>query len=72
MANRKTIKLSKEQSQELHTLAKAIRAAAEAAEIKKRFKAFVDDNEEALREGVEIDGLLIGVKITKQLTVEEI
>ena len=68
---KKEIKITPEQIKELKRLAKAIKAAAEAAEIKKRFKAFIDDNEDALRDGVEIDGLVIGVKISKQLTVEE-
>lgn len=68
---KKEIKITPEQLKELKRLAKAIKAAAEATEIKKRFKAFIDDNEEALRDGVEIDGLVIGVKISKQLTVEE-
>jgi len=63
--------LTDEQVKELRRLAKATRAAAEAAEIKKRFKAFVDDNEHALRDGLEVDGLILGVKISKQLTVEE-
>jgi len=67
----KQIKITDEQVKELKRLAKAIKAAAEATEIKKRFKAFVDDNEDALRDGVEIDGLVVGVKITKQLVVEE-
>jgi len=67
----KQVKITDEQIKELKRLAKAVKAAAEASEIKKRFKAFVDDNEDALRDGVEIDGLLVGVKITKQLTVEE-
>jgi len=67
----KQVKITDEQVKELKRLAKAIKAAAEAAEIKKRFKAFVDDNEDALRDGVEIDGLVVGVKISKQLVVEE-
>jgi len=67
----KQVKITDEQVKELKRLAKAIKAAAEATEIKKRFKAFVDDNEDALRDGVEIDGLVVGVKISKQLTVEE-
>jgi len=67
----KKVELTTEQIKELRRLARAIKAAAEASDIKKRFKAFVDDNEEALRDGVEIDGLIVGVKITKQLTVEE-
>jgi len=68
----KKITVTADQLKELKRLAKSIKAAAEASEIKKRFKAFVDDNEDALREGVEIDGLMIGVKVTKQLTVEEL
>lgn len=67
----KKVQITEDQLKELRRLAKAIKCAAEASDIKKRFKAFVDDNEDALREGVEIDGLVIGVKITKQLTVEE-
>ena len=65
------IELTDEQVRELHKLAKAMRDAAEATEIRRRFKAFVDDNEDALRGGVEIGGLVVGVKVSKQLTVEE-
>lgn len=66
------VELTDEQVRELHKLAKAMRYAAEATEIRRRFKAFVDDNEDALRGGVEIGGLVVGVKVSKQLTVEEV
>lgn len=68
----KKIELSAEQLRELRKLAKAMKCAAEASDIRKRFKAFVDDHEDALRDGVEIGGLVVGVKISKQLTVEEV
>lgn len=68
----KTIKLTPEQVKELKTLARAIRAAAEASDIKKRFKWLIDDHEAALREGVDLSGLHLGVKVSKQLVVEEV
>jgi len=48
-----------------------VKAAEEAKRIRGRFKAFMEDNEEALKNGVEISGLRLGIHYTKQLTVEE-
>lgn len=66
----KKLELTAEQIKELKTLARAQEYAEEAKVIRSRFKAFVDDNENALRSGVEVDGLRLGVKVSKQLTVE--
>ena len=71
MATKKTVKLSNEQIKELKTLCIAARQAEEAKKIRGRFKAFLEDNEEALKEGVEISGLKLGIHYSKQLTVEE-
>lgn len=68
----KSIKLTPEQVKELKALARATRAAAEASEIKKRFKWLIDDHEAVLREGVELAGLHLGVRVSKQLVVEEV
>jgi len=67
----KQIKLTNEQVKELKTLSVAVKAAEEAKRIRGRFKAFMEDNEEALKNGVEISGLRLGIHYTKQLTVEE-
>jgi len=67
----KAIKLTTEQVKELKTLCEAARAAEEAKKIRGRFKAFMEDNEEALKEGVEVSGLRLGIHYSKQLTVEE-
>ena len=69
--NKKVIKLNNEQVEELKTLCVAIRYAEAAKRIRGRFKAFLEDNEEALKEGVEISGLKLGIHYSKQLTVEE-
>ena len=68
----KSIKPTPEQVRELKTLARAIKAAAEASDIKKRFKWLIDDHEALLREGVDLAGLHLGVKVSKQLVVEEV
>lgn len=69
---RKTIELSDAQLKELHKLAKAQKYAEDAKEIRKRFKAFVDDNREALADGIEVDGMVLGLKVSLQMTVEEL
>ena len=65
--------LTSEQKQDLHALAVAIKAACVAKKLRERFKAFIDDNEDALRgeDGLVIDGLRISVKVSKRLDVEE-
>lgn len=71
MATKKKVELTNDQLKELKALAKAQEAAEEAREIRARFKGFVDDNLDALMERVTIGDLVLGVKISKQLTVEE-
>lgn len=61
-----------ERAKELKPLVRAIRAAAEASDIKKRFKWLIDDHEAARREGVDVNSLHLGVKISKQFVVEEV
>lgn len=68
----KKFNITDEQIKELKKLARAQRYAEEAKQIRARFKAFTEDNLDTLVEGVEIDGLMLGVKISKQLTVEEV
>ena len=67
---KKQIKLTTDQVKELKALAEAARQAEEAKKIRGRFKAFMEDNEEALKEGVETAGLRLGIHYSKQLTVE--
>jgi len=69
---KKTIELTDTQLKELHKLARAQRYAEDAKEIRKRFKAFVEDNQAELAEGIEIDGMELGLKVSLQLTVEEV
>ena len=69
---KKAIKLTDAQLNDLKKLAKAQKSAEEAKEIRTRLKSFTDDNEAALREGIEVEGLVLGIKFSKQLTVEEI
>lgn len=68
----KKFNITDAQLKELKKLARAQRCAEEAREIRARFKAFTEDNLDSLLGGVEIDGLMLGVKISKQLTVEEL
>ena len=68
---KKAIKLNEEQIEELRTLSKAIQYAETAKRIRARFKAFMEDNEETLKNGVEIAGLKLGIHYQKQLIVEE-
>ena len=67
----KKITLTKEQIGELKKLAEYSHNADEAKKIRERFKAFTEDNFDALKEGINVDGLVLGVKVTKQLTVKE-
>ena len=60
-----------DQLKDLKKLAKLLACAEEAKTLKKRLAAFRDDNAEALAgNGVEIDGLNIRVKTTRELIVE--
>jgi len=68
---KKNIELTETQLKELHKLARAQKYAEDAKEIRKRFKAFVEDNQADLAEGLEVDGMKLGVKVSLQLTVEE-
>ena len=62
---------TKSQLADLKRLADAMSSAGEAKALKKRLASFRDDNAEALSgEGVEIDGLSVRVKITRELIVE--
>ena len=70
---KKQIKITPEQKKDLKALCEAIKAAATAKKLRERFKAFVDDNEEALRteDGLLVDGLKVTLKISKQLNVSD-
>ena len=68
---KKSIQLTDDQLKELHALAKAQAAAEEAKTIRARFKGFTEDNVDALLDGFTVDGLVLGVKVSRQLTVEE-
>ena len=68
----KKIELTPAQEKELKKLAKAQQMAEEAKAIRARFKGFVEDNLDALMDGITIGELMLGVKISKQLTVEEV
>ena len=68
----KKIELTPAQEKELKKLAKAQQMAEEAKTIRARFKGFVEDNLDALMDGITIGELMLGVKISKQLTVEEV
>ena len=62
---------TKSQLADLKRLAEAMNSAGEAKALTKRLASFRDDNAEALSgEGVEIDGLSVRVKITRELIVE--
>ena len=67
----KKIELPDTQLKELRKLARAQKAAEEAKEIRAHFKSFTDNNEDALRDGLTVDGLTLGIKISKQLVVNE-
>ena len=70
MATKKSLKLTTEQVKELKSLAEAAKKAAEAKKLRERFKAFMEDNEDVLRNGIVTDGLKLGIHYSKQLTVE--
>jgi len=69
---KKNIELTETQLKELHKLARAQKYAEDAKDIRKRFKAFVEDNQAELAEGIEVDGMELGLKVSLQLTVEEV
>ena len=53
-------------------LAKAMKSASKAKALKKRLESFRDDNADALNgNGIEIEGLNVRVKVTRELIVEE-
>ena len=70
---KKQIKITPEQKKDLKALCEAIKAAATAKKLRERFKAFVDDNEEALlsKEGIRVDGLKVTLKVAKQLNAAD-
>ena len=64
---------TKEQVADLKKLAKAIVASKEASSLKKRLASFRDDNANALAgDGIELDGMNIRVKVTRELIVEAV
>lgn len=64
------IEITDEQRKTLVKLAKAQAAAKEATALRAQLAGFVQDNEAALKYGVTVDGLRLGVKISRQLTAE--
>ena len=70
---KKQIKITPEHKKDLKALCEAIKAAAAAKKLRERFKAFVDDNEEALlsKEGIRVDGLKVTLKVAKQLNAAD-
>ena len=71
---KKQIKITTEQKKDLKALCEAIKSAAAAKKLRERFKAFIDDNEEALRteDGFTVDGLRVTLKVAKQLNAADI
>ena len=63
---------TKNQIDDLKKLADALENAKEASALKKRLASFRDDNAEALAgEGMEIAGVNVRVKVTRELIVEK-
>lgn len=63
--------LTADDIKELYELADIDKMAERAAEIRKRFKAFLDDNIEALATGIELDDeLRLSAKTSRRLIVE--
>ena len=63
---------TKSQLADLKRLAEAMNSAGEAKALKKRLASFRDDNAEALAgEGIEIAGVNVRVKITRELVVSK-
>ena len=63
---------TKSQLADLKRLAEAMNSAGEAKALKKRLASFRDDNAEALAgEGLEIAGVNVRVKVTRELVVSK-
>jgi hypothetical protein len=63
---------TQQQIDDLKKLAKAMKSASKAKALKKRLESFRDDNADALNgNGIEIEGLNVRVKISRELIVEE-
>ena len=63
---------TQQQIDDLKKLAKAMKSASKAKALKKRLESFRDDNADALNgNGIEIEGLNVRVKVTRELIVEE-
>lgn len=67
----KKIELTDDQIKDLKKLAKAIRASEQVKNIRARFKGFVDDNLDALMDGIEVDGMEVKVRVSKTLIVDD-
>ena len=65
------VKPTPDQMADLKKLARAMESAKEASALKRRLAPFRDDNAEALSgDGIDIDGLNVRVKVTRELIVE--
>lgn len=71
MAMKKKVVPTEEQLKELKKLAKALRASEQVREIRARLKGFVEENLDALVDGIEVDGMTLEVKLSKTLYAEE-
>lgn len=71
MAMKKKVVPTGEQLKELKKLAKAIKASEQVREIRARLKGFVEENLDALVDGIEVDGMTLEVKLSKTLYAEE-
>lgn len=71
MAMKKKVVPTEEQLKELKKLAKALKASEQVREIRARLKGFVEENLDALAEGVSVEGLDLEVKLSKTLYAEE-
>lgn len=71
MAMKKKVVPTGEQLKELKKLAKALKASEQVREIRARLKGFVEENLDALVDGIEVDGMTLEVKLSKTLYAEE-
>ena len=71
MATKKKVELTEEQLKEVKKLAKALKASEQVRECRARLKGFVEDNFDALVDGIEVDGMVLEVKLSKTLYAEE-
>ena len=71
MAKTKTPEFTAEQIKELKQLAKAIEASEKVKELRGHFKGVVETYEDALREGIDVDGLHLSLKVSRTLVAEE-